>query len=95
MKSGDMRPRPRVLLAALTSAAVMLHAFGAGVALGASESEISRNVTASLTTLYRTTPDARALADRAVGVLVFPSIVRGGFIIAGQFGDGALIYPNR
>jgi lipid-binding SYLF domain-containing protein len=30
------------------------------------------------------------LADKAVAVLVFPSIVKGGFIIGGQFGDGAL-----
>jgi lipid-binding SYLF domain-containing protein len=30
------------------------------------------------------------LGDKAVGVLIFPSIVKGGFIIAGQYGDGAL-----
>jgi lipid-binding SYLF domain-containing protein len=30
------------------------------------------------------------LGDKSVGVLVFPSIVKGGFIIAGQYGDGAL-----
>jgi lipid-binding SYLF domain-containing protein len=30
------------------------------------------------------------LADKAKGVLIFPTIVKGGFIIAGQFGDGAL-----
>jgi lipid-binding SYLF domain-containing protein len=30
------------------------------------------------------------LADKAVAVLVFPSIVKGGFIVAGQFGNGAL-----
>jgi len=53
-------------------------------------SEINRSVTQALTTLDKNTPGARALADKAVGVLVFPSIVKGGFIIAGQFGDGAL-----
>ena len=42
------------------------------------------------TDLYKKTPGAKALGDKAVGVLVFPSIVKGGFIIAGQFGDGAL-----
>jgi lipid-binding SYLF domain-containing protein len=30
------------------------------------------------------------LADRAVAVLVFPRIVKAGFVIGGQFGDGAL-----
>jgi lipid-binding SYLF domain-containing protein len=53
-------------------------------------SEINRSVTQALTTLDKNTPGARALADKAVGVLVFPRIVKGGFIIAGQFGDGAL-----
>jgi lipid-binding SYLF domain-containing protein len=59
-------------------------------ALAASAKQIDRNVTQSLTTLYKNNPGAKALGDKAVGVLVFPSIVKGGFIIAGQFGDGAL-----
>ena len=59
-------------------------------ALAASASAIDRDARASLTKLYQHTPGAKALADKAVGVLVFPSIVKGGFIIAGQFGDGAL-----
>jgi lipid-binding SYLF domain-containing protein len=58
--------------------------------LAASASEIDRNVTASLRTLYNNNQGAKALADKAVGMLVFPNIVKGGFIIAGQFGDGAL-----
>jgi lipid-binding SYLF domain-containing protein len=60
------------------------------LSLAASASQIDRNATQSLTTLYKSTPGSKALADKAVGVLVFPSIVKGGFIIAGQFGDGAL-----
>jgi lipid-binding SYLF domain-containing protein len=61
-----------------------------GLSLAASASQIDRSATQSLTTLYKNTPGAKALADKAVAVLVFPSIVKGGFIIAGQFGDGAL-----
>ena len=60
------------------------------MALAASASAIDRDARASLAELYRNTPGAKALADKAVAVLVFPSIVKGGFIIAGQFGDGAL-----
>lgn len=60
------------------------------VAQAASASQIDRSVSQSLTTLYKNTPGSKALADKAVGVLVFPNIVKGGFIIAGQFGDGAL-----
>ncbi|MGE5305141.1 MAG: YSC84-related protein [Alphaproteobacteria bacterium] len=58
--------------------------------LAASASAIDRDARATLAKLYQNTPGAKALADRAVAVLVFPSIVKGGFIIAGQFGDGAL-----
>jgi lipid-binding SYLF domain-containing protein len=60
------------------------------VSLAASASQIDRSATQSLNTLYKNTPGAKTLGDKAVGVLVFPSIVKGGFIIAGQFGDGAL-----
>ena len=59
-------------------------------AQAASASEIDRDARASLAKLYNNYPGAKALADKAVGVLVFPSIVKGGFIFAGQFGDGAL-----
>jgi len=58
--------------------------------LAASRSEINRGARQALITLYQTTPGAEALADKAKGVLVFPNIVNGGFIIAGQYGDGVL-----
>jgi lipid-binding SYLF domain-containing protein len=56
----------------------------------ASASEINRNATQALTTLYKNKPGAKALADKSKAILVFPSIVKGGFIFAGQYGDGAL-----
>jgi len=60
------------------------------LSLAANARAIDRDAKASLDKLYKHSPGAKALADKAVGVLVFPSIVKGGFIIAGQFGDGAL-----
>jgi lipid-binding SYLF domain-containing protein len=60
------------------------------LSLAASKSAIDRDAKATLDKLYKNTPGSKALADKAVAVLVFPSIVKGGFIIAGQFGDGAL-----
>ena len=59
-------------------------------AQAASASEIDRNATQALTTLYKNTPGAKALADKSKAILIFPSIVKGGFIVAGQYGDGAL-----
>src|SRR5262249_42698238 len=83
---------PRWRIAALAAAlAGLLHGgVGAGPAVAASASEIDRSAAAALADLYRKTPDAKALGDRAVAVLIFPSIVKGGLHVAGQFGDGAL-----
>jgi lipid-binding SYLF domain-containing protein len=62
----------------------------ARVVLAASASEIDRNATAALRTLYASTPGAKDLAMQAKGILVFPNIVKAGFIVGGQYGDGAL-----
>lgn len=67
-----------------------INAVAPTLSLAASAAQIDRDARASLADLYKHTPGAKALADKAVAVLVFPSIVKGGFIIAGQFGDGAL-----
>jgi lipid-binding SYLF domain-containing protein len=56
----------------------------------ASASEIDHKATAALRKLYATSPEAKALAQKAKGILVFPSIVKGGFIVGGQCGNGAL-----
>jgi len=59
-------------------------------ALAATASAINRDATATLTKLYKDNPGAKTLGDKAMAVLVFPSIVKGGFIVAGLYGDGAL-----
>lgn len=44
----------------------------------------------ALNDLYKSTPGARELGANAKGILVFPSIVKGGFIAGGQYGEGVL-----
>jgi lipid-binding SYLF domain-containing protein len=78
------------LVAALTLVLLTVNPWSTGVALAASAREIDGSVTRILTTLYQKKPDAKVLANKAVAVLAFPSIVKGGFLIGGQFGDGAL-----
>jgi len=75
---------------AVAAMSVAFNAVTAPAARAATASAIDRDAKAALDKLYKNTPDAKVLADKAVAVLVFPSIVKGGFIIAGQFGDGAL-----
>jgi len=80
--------RTSVRLAACVAALeLLLHG---DVAHGASAGEINHGATAALESLYADSPGARALADKAKAILVFPEIVKGGFIIAGQYGDGVL-----
>jgi lipid-binding SYLF domain-containing protein len=69
---------------------VALSCLCAGSALAASAREIDAKATQALTTLYKTIPGAKALAAKAKAVLIFPDVVKGGFLVAGQFGDGAL-----
>lgn len=82
--------RPLRLAVALMLMLLAVNPLSRREALAASASEIDRSVTEALTTLYANTPGAKALAEQAVAVLVFPNIVKAGFIIGGQFGDGTL-----
>jgi lipid-binding SYLF domain-containing protein len=56
----------------------------------ATAQEIDRDVSNALSTLYKTTPGAKMLAKSAKGILVFPSIIKGGLVIGGEYGEGAL-----
>lgn len=81
--------------AAILLATLMLSGLAAGSAWAASAREIDAQATRALNTLYKTTPGTKALADRAKGVLIFPNIVKAGFLVGGQFGDGALRKKGR
>jgi lipid-binding SYLF domain-containing protein len=90
-----MRTNRLLLSAILAIATATISTLSAGLALAASTSEIDRNATQALSMLYATTPGAKALADRSKAILIFPSIIKGGFIVGGQFGDGALRKRGR
>lgn len=57
----------------------------------ASASQISKDSRQALSELYAQNPSAKALGDKAKAVLVFPHILKGGFVISGQGGNGAMI----
>jgi lipid-binding SYLF domain-containing protein len=56
----------------------------------ASAGEINRDVSATLDRLYRQIPGTRDLGARAFGILVFPTIIKAGWGIGGEYGEGAL-----
>jgi lipid-binding SYLF domain-containing protein len=66
------------------------HLMSAAPATAASAAEIERGVNSALENLYTKYPAAKVLAKDAKGILVFPDIVKGGFIVGGLFGEGAL-----
>ena len=61
----------------------------------ASAAKINADVRASLDQFFRKTPGARELANNAAGVLVFPTVVKAGFGIGGEYGEGALLVGAR
>jgi lipid-binding SYLF domain-containing protein len=68
---------------------------GPGAANAASGAEIDRDVDAALQQLFERSPEARMLAQEAKAILVFPSIVKAGFIVGVQGGNGALRKDGR
>jgi len=72
-------------------AGVAATVFGFGThAHAASAASINRDVSAALKMLYAQNAGAQVLASKAKAVLVFPRIVKAGFMFGAQGGDGAL-----
>ncbi len=57
--------------------------------------EIDQSVNATLDRFFYKIRGARELAHKAVGVLVFPSVVKAGFGFGGEYGEGALRIHGR
>ncbi len=68
---------------------------GSNYAMAASAEEIDRNAGKALQKLYEQSPSAKALGEKAKAILVFPSITKGGFIVGGQYGEGALMKQGK
>jgi lipid-binding SYLF domain-containing protein len=75
---------------ALVCATVVLAGLGPQPAVAATAAEIDREVDAALKMLYKKTPAAKKQAESARAILVFPDVVKAGFMVGGQYGEGAL-----
>jgi len=64
-------------------------------AAAASAAEINHDVKSAIDKLYAKSATARALGEKAKGILVFPGIVKAGFIVGGQYGEGGLIEGGK
>jgi len=61
----------------------------------ASAAEIDADVSAALTSFESQIVGARDLASKAAGILVFPSVVKAGIGLGGEYGEGLLIIRGR
>ncbi|KVP44326.1 YSC84-related protein [Burkholderia ubonensis] len=85
---------------AMVSLFVVMAACSTGQSPSASGSSsqdvvLDQDTQAALANLYAGTPQAKDLAQKAKGILVFPSVVRAGFIAGASHGTGELIENGK
>lgn len=68
---------------------------GCQTAMAESASGLDRDSQAALLKLYDSAPAARDLAKTAKASLMFPNIVKTGFLVGAEYGDGALIKHGK
>jgi lipid-binding SYLF domain-containing protein len=56
---------------------------------------LDNDVHAAIAQLLETSPAAKRLAPSAKGALVFPNIVKAGFLVGVQYGEGALVRAKQ
>lgn len=78
-----------LLLVAIITAA------SAPLVLAADRQKLNRSAAAALENLTASNTAARLIAGEAKAVLVFPNIVKAGFLFGGQMGDGVLMKNGR
>ena len=66
-----------------------------GTATAASKTEIDIEVSASLEKFKKEVLGAEKFLEKAEGVLVFPDVVKAGFGIGGEYGEGALLIKGK
>ena len=80
----------------LISAAVLTVAMITSLAGPAfAEDTITADANAALQQLYSSEPVAKIIGEKAKAVLVFPNIVKAGFIVGGQYGEGVLFRNGK
>jgi len=63
--------------------------------MGATAAEINRDARSALEKLYAKSSAAKTLGEKAKGILVFPGIAKGGFMVGGQYGEGVLLKEGK
>lgn len=75
-----------------TISAILIAALALMGSLGSSH---AASIGGTLDLLYRHVPGSQGLVARSVGVLVFPTVVKAGFGVGGEYGEGELLVGGR
>ena len=67
----------------------------APAAQAASKTEINAKVKATMTVFYEKVKSGKELVGKAAGMLVFPEVYKGGIVIGGEYGEGALLVRGK
>src|SRR4051812_33775841 len=89
----QQHPSPRLLLTSVSIFCGLVVSISDSRA--ASAREINSESRAALQQLYSSVPAARRAGDSAAAVLVFPSILKAGFVFGGQRGEGTLFSHGK
>ena len=76
---------------AMLTVALFITLVGRAVA----DDAIVTDASAALQSLYGSEPVAKMIGEKAKAVLVFPNIVKAGFIVGGQYGEGVLFENGK
>ena len=83
----------RISIFAALIAAITLSATGAAMAVTAAE--LNRDARAALDRLVASQPAAKRLQRESKAILVFPKMVKAGFMFGGQIGEGVLFKRGK
>jgi lipid-binding SYLF domain-containing protein len=89
-----MITRPTRVAAALLLAA-LIAPLSASSVLAASAAELQSDANQALRSLYAKNATAKMLGGKAKAILVFPHILKAGFMFGGQVGEGVLMKNGR
>ena len=92
MRALSMQVLKQLYTAALSAACLtlILGFFYAGASYAATAKEIEVSVDVALERFHKEVAGAKEFLKSSKGVLVFPSVYKAGFVIGGEYGEGAL-----
>jgi len=80
---------------ALVCSAVLFTAWAGSSAQAASREQIDAEVREAIANFRKHTSAGAELSDKAAGMLVFPSVIKAGIGVGGEYGEGALVVKGQ